>query len=76
MSHNVRLGYLFSTLETASMSTRSGDVLSVYILLLTGSRTDVIGYVQGVNGMMQVAASPSSPLSFFPSLKRNTVAWP
>lgn len=61
MSHNVRLGYLFSTLETASMSTRSGDVLSVYILLLTGSRTDVIGYIQGVNGCLQVWWHPSAP---------------
>eukprot|EP00951_Prasinocladus_malaysianus_P034153 scaffold342936_cov36-Prasinocladus_malaysianus.AAC.1 len=52
-SHNVRLGYWFSALETASMSARAGDVLSIYVLLITDQRADVLGFIQGVNGMLQ-----------------------
>ena len=56
MAHNVRLANAFSVVETASMSMRSGDVLSVYILLLSGDRIGnrIIGFVQGINGVLQV----------------------
>uniref|UniRef100_A0A061QN90 Mfs general substrate transporter n=2 Tax=Tetraselmis sp. GSL018 TaxID=582737 RepID=A0A061QN90_9CHLO len=54
MSFNVWLVYIFSTLETASQSLRAGDVFSVYVLLLTGGRTDVVGAIQGVNGLTQL----------------------
>ena len=40
-------------METGSQSIRSGDILSAYVYLYRGSNSEV-GYIQGVNGVMQV----------------------
>lgn len=49
----VQLSLWWTLLETGSQSIRSGDILSAYAFLSTGSNVEV-GYIQGVNGVMQV----------------------
>lgn len=53
LSWNIKLGLAWTVAETASASIRSGDVLSAYLFLLSGNNRDV-GFVQGVNGSMQL----------------------
>jgi hypothetical protein len=48
-----QLALWWSFFEFASASVRSGDILSGYIYLSTGSNS-VIGFVQGINGVVQV----------------------
>lgn len=52
----LQLVLIWTWVETASSSIRSGDVLSAYIYLRSGSNAQV-GYIQGVNGAMQVLHS-------------------
>ena len=49
----LQLGLIYTALEIASASVRSGDCMSAFIFLNSGSNSWV-GYVQGVNGIMQV----------------------
>jgi len=49
----VQLGLAWTALELASVSVRSGDCLSAFVYLVKGSNSWV-GYVQGINGVMQV----------------------
>lgn len=49
----------WTLLETASSSLRSGDILSAYLHLQTGSYTTV-GYAQGIIGASQLAAAVPS----------------
>lgn len=53
LNPNVRLTLWWTWVETASSSIRSGDVLSAFIYLRTGDNS-VVGYIQGVNGAMQL----------------------
>lgn len=48
----MQLGLAWSALEIASASVRSGDCLSAFVYLVKGSNSWV-GYVQGINGIMQ-----------------------
>ena len=41
-------------METASQSVRSGDILSGYLFLLSNS-TSTVGYIQGINGVLQAS---------------------
>ena len=49
----MQLGLTWTALELASVSVRSGDCLSAFVYLVKGSNS-WIGYVQGINGIMQV----------------------
>ena len=49
----MQLGLAWTALELASVSVRSGDCLSAFVYLVKGSNSWV-GYVQGINGIMQV----------------------
>lgn len=51
----LQLGLSFTFFETASASIRSGEILSAYIYLITKSNS-FVGYVQGVNGILQARA--------------------
>lgn len=51
-----QLGLAWTALELASVSVRSGDCLSAFVYLVKGSNSWV-GYVQGINGIMQVHTS-------------------
>lgn len=63
MNYNVRLALWWTLLENASASLRSGDVLSVLLFLATRSQV-AVGFVQGVNGVLQlVAAIPAGVLA-------------
>ena len=68
----LQLGLFWTVVETASMSIRSGDVLSAYIYLLTGTNSDV-GFVQGVNGGMQVTCLYRT-LAFQPDISLSCLA--
>ncbi|KAK9790334.1 hypothetical protein WJX73_002596 [Symbiochloris irregularis] len=56
LSWNVKLGLIWTTLETASMSCRSGDVLSGFLFLKT-KENSIVGFIQGVNGLMQLVCA-------------------
>ncbi|KAK9864374.1 hypothetical protein WJX84_002708 [Apatococcus fuscideae] len=56
LNRNVQLGLSFTFFETASASIRSGEILSAYIYLITKSNS-FVGYVQGVNGILQLASA-------------------
>ncbi|KAK9820228.1 hypothetical protein WJX72_007681 [[Myrmecia] bisecta] len=63
LPHNIKLSLLYTLLETASANIRVGDIFSAYIHLRTGSNA-VVGYIQGVNGILQmVAALPAGVLA-------------
>lgn len=49
----VQLALWWSLFENASASVRSGDIFSGFIYLISGSNSTV-GYIQGINGCMQV----------------------
>ena len=53
-SWNVRLGIAWTAVEFASRTVRGGDIVSVLLFQQTGSHA-AVGYVQGVNGIMQLA---------------------
>ena len=53
MNYNVRLSLWWTVLENVSGSVRAGDALSAYVYLLT-KRNSVVGYIQGINGIMQL----------------------
>jgi hypothetical protein len=53
LNYNVKLSLVWTALENVSGSLRSGDILSIYLYLLSGSNL-VVGVVQGINGIMQV----------------------
>ena len=55
LTWNTRLGLLYTVFEFASQSVRSGDVLSGYLFLVT-DRNSTVGFIQGVNGVLQASA--------------------
>ena len=64
-----QLALWWSSFENASASVRSGDIFSAFIYLLTG-RNSIVGYIQGVNGIMQVSMGSSGgclPVCSFPA---------
>ena len=59
----LQLILLWSFAETASASLRAGDVMSAFIYLSTGSNSTV-GFIQGINGIMQVCQKCCKFLTF------------
>jgi len=56
MNYNVRLSLWWTVVENVSASVRSGDAVSAYLYLLT-KKNSVVGFVQGINGIMQLVAA-------------------
>eukprot|EP00887_Chlorella_sp_A99_P005555 scaffold1.g5555.t1 len=56
LNRNVRLALWWSLFENASVSLRSGDILSALLFLETKSQ-GVVGLVQGLNGIVQLVAA-------------------
>jgi len=55
--HNIALSLIWIAVETASLSLRQGDILSVYLTRTVGGGTKTVGYIQGANGVMQLLSA-------------------
>ena len=65
LTWNTRLGLLYTGFEFACASVRAGDVLSGYLYLVTG-KNSTVGFIQGVNGLLQARITAGGGLNAGP----------
>ena len=66
LTWNTRLGLLYTGFEFACASVRAGDVLSGYLYLVTG-KNSTVGFIQGVNGLLQARITAGGGLDAQPT---------